>query len=118
MNAALRRPYELKGKPRHEDRAYSQTVGGAAFRPGRENWPLLADARQTGTVTTGHAPMSALEPTPVANPRTWALPPVAKQRSVTTSSLEGLGDPTRWPLAGHVAEYPLGYPAEILAWNI
>ncbi len=27
-----------------------RALGGAAFRPGRENWPLQADARQAGTV--------------------------------------------------------------------
>ena len=52
-------------------------MGETASRPGWENWPLLADARQTGAVTTGRAPTSALEPTPVANPRIWALPPGA-----------------------------------------
>ncbi len=34
-------------------------LNGAAFHPSRDTWPLLADARQTGTVTTGRAPCDA-----------------------------------------------------------
>ncbi len=37
----------------------------------------IGDARQTGAVSTGRAPMSVFEPTPVANPRMWAFPLVA-----------------------------------------
>ena len=34
-------------------------VDVAAFRPGWENWPLLADARQAGAFTTGRTPVDA-----------------------------------------------------------
>ena len=53
-------------------------TGESCGLPPRPTQPgLSADARQAGAVTAGRAPMTALEPTPVANPRIWALSPVA-----------------------------------------
>ena len=58
--------------------------GGASDRLGRAS-VRLGTPRRSGRVliieswANGGAPMSALEPTPVANLRIWALPPVARR---------------------------------------
>ncbi len=59
----------------------------AAFHPGWE-FGLSADARQARAVTTGRAPMSSLEPTPVANSRR-ALPPVAMNGPIAPTQHTG-----------------------------
>ena len=70
------------------DRAVRRPIG-RNFRQPRpnESW-----------VSSG-APMSALEPTPVANPRIWTLPPVTRRRH----SFRGAVDVECVHLASHVS---------------
>ena len=58
----------------------------AAFRPGWDTWPFGRRPPGLGTVTTGRAPMSALEPTPVADPRIWVLPRFSQNQTFSKAA--------------------------------
>ncbi len=77
-------------------------VGAGSGTPRRSGRVLIIESW-----VNGGAPMSALEPTPVPNPRIWALPDVARRgHSEYLSEASGLLLPNQSGGACYIVEWP------------